>query len=199
MKLENRAYNNSARLAKAEELRLKMMTCAINLYRERGYDSFTLDDVASCAGTTVQTVLRKFGSKTTLIVEALRVSSIAHHGETLLGEATTDDLPKLVSELYDFYDRIGDAVLRNLADAFRLPELQEANEQGREGHRNWVAKTFANELAAESDPEREALFNAIMAATDIYLWQVLRRDQQLEPATADAAILRILRGLTKGE
>lgn len=175
------------------------MTCAIDLYRDRGYDSFTLDDVASCAGTTVQTVLRKFGSKSTLIVEALKVSSIAHHGETLLGEATTDDLPKLVSELYDFYDRIGDAVLRNLADAFRLPDLHEANELGRISHRKWVARIFEKELAAEKEPARTALFNAFMAATDIYLWQILRRDQQLERAAADAAVLRILQGLIKGK
>src|SRR5580693_9185589 len=62
---------NSARAAKAEATRARIRAAAIALYTDRPIEDFTLEEVAKRAQTTVQTVLRAFGSKEELVYEAL--------------------------------------------------------------------------------------------------------------------------------
>src|SRR6476646_2937150 len=58
-----RAYRMRARADAAEQTALRIMDAAIRLWREAGYDEFTLQDVADRAGVSLSTVMRRFGSK----------------------------------------------------------------------------------------------------------------------------------------
>ena len=61
----------TARAAKADGTQERIVESAMAFYFERPIDDFTLDAVADRAETTVQTVLRAFGSKDDLLFAAL--------------------------------------------------------------------------------------------------------------------------------
>ena len=71
MKLSKRSYVMTARAAKAEATRTRILASAMQLYTERAIEDFILDEVAEHSATTVQTVLRIFGNKDKLIFATL--------------------------------------------------------------------------------------------------------------------------------
>lgn len=58
-----RVYRMGSRAEAAEETRVRILDAVIGLHMERYHDQISLEDVAGRAGVTVQTVLRRFGSK----------------------------------------------------------------------------------------------------------------------------------------
>ena len=52
---------------------------------------------------------------------------------------------------------------------------------GRDGHRRWVARTFEPFLPTGSKA-RKAAITRLVVATDVYVWQLLRRDMNLSRA-----------------
>jgi hypothetical protein len=48
--------------------------------------------------------------------------------------------------------------------------------------------------ARHSSRERDAVLMAVLAATDVYVWKLLRRDLGLDPKQAQAAIERLVTG-----
>ena len=63
MSVVKRPYNQTARAASAEGLRQKIVTAFRDLLLTRWIDEITLDEVATSAGTTRQSVIRLFGGK----------------------------------------------------------------------------------------------------------------------------------------
>jgi hypothetical protein len=63
MKAPHRHCDMPGPAAKAEATRGCIRRCAAQLYLARSIDEFTLEEVATAAGTTVQTVLRAFGGR----------------------------------------------------------------------------------------------------------------------------------------
>jgi hypothetical protein len=84
------------------------------------------------------------------------------------------------------YEKGGDATIRVLALEQRVPALRPFMERGRAGHRAWIQEAFADHLPPEG-PERERAIALHQAATDVYVWKLLRRDLGLSrAATIDA-------------
>ena len=196
MKMEKRSYDMRTRSAKAEATRDRIRQNAMQLYRERPLDEFTLDEVAARAETTVQTVLRAFSSKDNLIVVAL--AALAPGGSPIK-LSDPGDVAAAVMVIFDLYENIGDRVIQQLADERRLPGLKTNLDVGRRIHREWVKAVFAPQLGTYTGHGRSHVFHGLMAATDVYVWKLLRRDQGLHRATAEAVVRRIITGLTKQE
>lgn len=154
-----------------------MAKCAAVVMRRRNFGDFTLDEIAERAGTSVQTILRAYGSKEALFVEALSKHAVADVDEEMRAALASDEIPEIVAALFRLYDKIGDAVIRMMAEEPKFPALKEANDIGRTYHRNTVNTVFAAYLAPLPPEERAILHSALRAATDIYVWQVLRRDE----------------------
>ena len=73
---------------------------------------------------------------------------------------------------------MGDLLIQRLGDERRRPAMKPALDAGRANHRAWVEKIFAPMV--EGEPRRSHLtLDAITAATDVYVWQKLRRDMGL--------------------
>lgn len=196
MKLKKtRAYDNRARLAKAEERKRRIMLCTAELYREKAIGDITLEDVATRAETTVQTILRAFGSRSALVLASIYEISLEGGTDKPMRHATSDDVPGTVRAMFDLYEMVGDVVIRRLADAPQVPDLREGNERGRHDHLEWVRDIFAPDLARLAEPDRTELFNALVAATDLYIWQILMRDQKLDRPLAEAVVVRMIEGL----
>lgn len=151
---------------------------------------FTLENVASATGTSVRTVLRVFGSKEALILEAM--------GSFRSTVPARDELPRTVGEavatLVDDYEAIGDRVIGMLTEEHRVHGLEVVADEGRQRHREWVEAAFAEQLAHAPSRDRAATLMAVLAATDVYVWKLLRRDLGLDRKQAQIAIERLVTG-----
>lgn len=193
---KKRAYDMTARTAKTEATKQRICDVTVQLYAEREIEDFTLEDVAERADTTVQTVLRIFGSKDELVYAALERMSSAG---VPLRLTPPGDVAAAVHAIYDLYEGVGDLVIRRLADQHRRPHFQPMLAEGRLQHRRWLQHVFAPQLERERGPARMQLFNALIAATDVATWNVLRRDTGLSRAAAEAVVQRLIDGVLPNE
>jgi AcrR family transcriptional regulator len=194
--MSKRRYDMTARRVRAAETKERIRAVAVALYRERSLDDFTLDDVAERAETTVQTVLRAFGSKENLALAAL--AGVAAAG-TPLRPSPPGDVDAAVAAIYDVYEAIGDFVIAQLADERRRPALKPSLDAGRENHREWVRQIFAPQLNSRRGSARTQLFNILIVALDVYVWKLLRRDLALSRSASQTAVRTIVAGVIDAE
>lgn len=169
-----RPYRQTARAAAAAQTRRDILAAAVALWRERALDAITLADIAERAGVTVQTVLRRFGSKDG-VVEACIEEGASGIPEAR-DEAPVGDVAGALDVLLDHYEADGDPTLRTLSLEDRLPAARRIAESGRRHHRAWCARVFGPFLPDPEADGYEACLDAFVAATDLYLWKLLRRD-----------------------
>ena len=169
-----RQYNMTARAEAAARTARDILTATIELWRERSLDEITLQAIADRAGVSVQTVIRRFGSKEGIVEATLR----GDVGEVRVerDRTTAGDVDAAVDTLLSHYERDGDAVLRTLALEDKMEAARAITAKGREEHRRWCARVFAPFLPAPDAREYDLRLDAFFAATDIYLWKLLRRD-----------------------
>ena len=195
MNLKTRKYDNSKRQAQAEARRTHILKCAARLISAASEDAFRLEDVAKAAGVSVQTILRAFGSRVGLMVATLETEAPDAVDFTRFANIDVSNLDSFVRTVFTVYDKIGDLVIGTLADENRSPEFKKSLDVGRTFHREWVTKVFAPYIERKPDPERQVLFHALMAATDIYIWKILRRDEALSLDETVATVVLTLKSL----
>ena len=103
-----------------------------------------LDDVASAAGVSVQTIMRLFGSRTALLEGAGK--ELERHISEQRDRAAPGDIDGAIAGLFDHYEEVGDVAIRNLAEE-NDPAVQPIINIGRVRHRQWVERHFAPQLA----------------------------------------------------
>jgi AcrR family transcriptional regulator len=189
----SRQYVMRARAESAAATKQSILESAHQLLLAHSFEEMTVDMVAAGADTTTRTVLRLFGSKEELLARALH--SLGQFG---LAPSTPSDVEALVSGTYDFYEKVGDTVIRWLADEPRIVAMHEHLNIGRRHLRAWVAEAFASELNQLRGSAQRELHDALIVAFDVYTWKLLRRDFGLSRRTAQATTLRIVRGLIGG-
>ncbi len=169
-----RSYQMGVRAELTAETGRKIIQAATDLWRVKSLDDLTLQEVADRAGVTVQTVIRRFGSKEGLIEAAIA------SGETGVRDEEDDvpagDIEQVLEYILAHYERDGDAVLRTLAIEDKLAAAKRLAEHGRRVHRTWCARVFAPYLPPAADDAYPARLDAFVAATDLYLWKLIRRD-----------------------
>jgi AcrR family transcriptional regulator len=154
---------------------------------------FSLEDIARGANTTVQTVLRHFGSKELLIQTAAR--RVAERVDRERALAPVGDVPGAVRNLVGHYERYGDLVVCMLAEEHRSKALRELTDRGRGIHREWVARTFAPQLDALRGVVHRRRVAQLVAVCDVYVWKLLRRDMKLGRRQVEAALIELVEGL----
>ncbi len=192
MKATPRPYVMTARADSAAATRARLIDSAAALLAGNTFDGMTLEAIAAGAGTTVRTALRIFGSKEMLFAEALHSLGELGHGPVVPG-----DIDASVSGAYDFYEKVGDAVIRWLADEPRLPVMREHLNIVRRHLRAWVGESFAPALARLEGGARKQMHDALIVAFDVYAWKLLRRDFGLSRKAAEAVVRRIVVALTR--
>lgn len=189
MKAAKRRYTMTSRAAKAQETRERIRESAIGIYRDNGIEGFTLDAVAHRARTTVQTILRAFGSKEELVLAALE--AMADTAATIK-PTKPGDVAAAVHATYDLYETIGDLLIARLGEEHRYPSLKPLLELGRAGHREWVETAFAPYV--ENRPD---VFEMLNVLTDLYVWKLLRRDRRLSRAAAERLVVYMITSIVK--
>jgi AcrR family transcriptional regulator len=191
-----RPYVMRARAASAEATRQQILDAAVAEIWCRRMTEVRLEDIASRAELTVQTVLRVFGSRARLLDAAWEVTVTRVRKQR--GAATPGDVAGTVHALYDHYEEMGDFVVRNLADEARVPGLRATLEWGRREHRKAMRRQFASWLDAREPGDRRALLDCLVAACDVYVWKLLRRDLGRSRSDAEARVRRIVSGILEG-
>jgi AcrR family transcriptional regulator len=168
-----RPYRQTARAAAAEATARHILETFNGCMRSQWFDEVTLDEVARRAGVNVRTVIRRYGSKEGLLKCFAEdfVPTVAVERETPPG-----DIAAAVGRLVEVYETWGDSVIRNLAQEPRHPALKPLMDLGRGRHRAITAQTYAPWLERLAEPERQRTLDALVAATDVYVWKLVRRD-----------------------
>jgi AcrR family transcriptional regulator len=175
MDTKKRSYEMRARKDATDATYNAIAQAALDSVAAKRSLSVTLGSVAERAGVTVKTVLRHFGSRDALIDAAW---SRALQDLVLERSAPPGDPEGALSVLIEHYELRGDMVLGLLAEEVEDPRALEICDSGRLEHRGWVADVFGPELPAEA-VERSRLIDALVVATDVYAWKLLRRDRGL--------------------
>lgn len=174
--MATRAYRQVARAAAVEDTERQITDALSNLLEQRWFDEITLDDIAGAAGTTRQTIVRRFGSKTGVL------SAMAAQLDSGIRAQRWSTRPKAVQEivtvLHQDYERTGDQLVRTLNQEARIPEFAAVLDRGRQGHREWIEDMFAPWLSELDPKERMDLMSQLLAVTDVWVWHLLRRAQK---------------------
>lgn len=192
-----RPYRMEARAQAAADTHRRVLEAAIRRLGDAFYDEVSLADVAREAGVTVQTVLRRFGSKeglaeaaTTLGLEKVRAERFA---------SPPGDLDAAVGSLVAHYEAWGERSLRFLAQEDRVAAIRRVTDAGRALHHEWVDHAFGPWLARLRGASRARRRAALVAVTDVYVWKVLRRDLGLDPRTAETVLRSLVAAVVEGE
>lgn len=186
---ERRAYRQTARAQATQSTRNRIMDAALALFWEAPDVEATLDAVATRAGVTVQTVIRHFGGRDGLFAAAAERESarVAAERDPI---AAAGDPRRAITDLVAHYERIGEGVLRMLADERRIPALGAIAAQGRAFHRDWVSAVFAGSLAGVEPDVRRRRHAELAALTDVHVWKLLR-EAGLTPDEVTVAIVEM--------
>lgn len=168
-----RPYRQNARAAAAEATGERIIDAFIARLQSGWFDEITLDQVARESGVTVQTVIRRFGGK-----EGLLEAAQSRFGAAIRARRATPrgDANAAVAALVEDYEAAGDLIMRVLAQEDRYAPLKAVADVGRASHRAWTGEQFAPWLERLAEPARTAAHDALVVATDIYVWKLVRRD-----------------------
>jgi AcrR family transcriptional regulator len=187
---EKRTYRMVARAEAAAATRERLLGAAWQRFSERHFEDVRLADVAADAGVSAQTLHAHFGTKDALFAAAWGWK-MAPEGARR-DSAPVGDVDAAVRVLYDSYDLDGDAVLRLLAQEERIPAVREMADNGRAWHRAWVQRTFAPLLDGLSGAVRERRLVALVVATDLLVWKLLRREMGLGRRKAERIVTEMV-------
>lgn len=189
-----RGYRQALRAQQADANTDRIVTACMRLIKSvRRMPEITLDDIARASGVTVRTVLRRFGSRDGAFEAAF--SRIESEIKSLRQPTPPGDVDAAIASLIDQYEQIGDLNIRALEAEDQLPLVHRGLEGGRRAHRQWLDDVFTPCLVQRSPREKARRFIALYAATDIYVWKLLRRDLKLDRDATKDAVGDMVRGV----
>ncbi len=175
---QKRRYRGHVQAEIAAATYRRILDAVLSLYSECWLDQITLEHIAERAEVTVQTIIRRFGTKEQLFgVAAREVYSLV---ERQRDETPVGDIDGAVQYLIAHYEQEGDQAMRSLAQEGMYPFLREFTDAGRAYHHAWVERVFAPFLDGSAGQERDRLVAALVAITEVYTWKILRRDMGLD-------------------
>lgn len=170
----------------------RLVAAAWRHFATRPYEKVLLREIAAEAHVTPQTLHVRFGSK-----EQLLTAAYTWFGEQEIADrpaAPTTDVPAAIAQVYDRYEQHGQAILRMLSQEERIPAVRRMTEAGRAYHRHWAQTTFAPLLHGLRGVRRELRLTAIVAATDLLVWKILRLDAKLPRDRAEQVVTAMIQG-----
>lgn len=187
--LNTRSYTMTARAAQVAATRRSLMESAIELAASRPLASITLEDVATGAGTSVQTLLRHFDSR-----QGLLEATADYARQLVRGERRVEPggAAAAVRTVVDHYEKRGDSTLLLLAQEETDPSaVADIVEAGKAVHRQWVEDAFAAQVTSPMT------IDLLVVATDVYTWKLLRRDRGHTRRDTEALMLRLVDAVLK--
>ena len=185
-----RSYDMSKRARQTAQTRENIIAATERLLASRLLDDITLRVIAKEAGTTVQTVLRHMESRDGCFDAVAR--EVAARVKEQRGQTEHDSIEEAVDALIEHYESEGRLILNLLAQerdggAF----VAEMMKTGRTFHRRWVRRCFLHYIHRDMQTDIDAL----VVATDIYAWKLLRLDLGRSPRAARRVITNMVKSI----
>ncbi|GAB3607502.1 hypothetical protein GCM10027413_29110 [Conyzicola nivalis] len=176
--MNTRPYKMTSRAESAARTADSIADAMLQRFGDLPYERIRLEDIALDAGVTVQTVLRRFGSKPELLVSVVtrELGKIAN-----ARAAVARSLPaETITALADHYEKYGELILKTYAEAHLVDGLPAIAARGRAFHVNWCQETFAPHLDPATDEQsRDRRLAQIVAVCDARTWFILRIERAL--------------------
>jgi AcrR family transcriptional regulator len=191
-----RPYRMRLRAEAAAATAERLLAAAWANFASRPYEDVRLAEIAAEAGVTVQTLHNRFVSKDELFAGAYAWfggQEIAEREEAPIG-----DVREAVAVLFRRYETHGDSIARMIAQEDRIEAIRQMTEAGRAYHRSWVERTFEPQLGELDGAERERRVVAMVVASDLVVWRLLRREIGLKQDEAEAVVVEMLLGARPG-
>ncbi|HEY9312359.1 TetR/AcrR family transcriptional regulator [Williamsia sp.] len=190
-----RTYIQSGRAESKVATRTRIVAAAKDLFLEKSFEDVTLAAIAKASGVSHQTVLNHFESKTGVVLGVAELLTEQTTGAR--NQAKPGDIDGAIAALIGEYEAMGDANVRWAMSADRFPDLADAMDTARALHQQWLATIFGADLPSD-DAAREQMVHALHAATDVYVWKLLRRDLRLSRADTEKTMTDLVAGVLKG-
>jgi AcrR family transcriptional regulator len=187
----SRPYRMTVRADAAERTGERIVDAMLRRYADLPYDRIRLEDVAADAGVTVQTVIRRFGSKHGLLAATVEreFTRLAADRAAAMGE----DAESTMHALVRYYEHHGALILKLYSEAHQAPGVPELAARGRAYHLNWCREAFSEALQRIDDSDvRARRLAQVVAICDAATWRILRFDGDLSPEQTEAALLELL-------
>ncbi len=173
----------------------RLLAAAWKHFGSRAYEEVRLREIAADALVTEQTLLARFHSKDELLTAAYKWWGMI---EMQRRDATPAGLfPEAVANAFDHYEAHGTAILRMLSQEDRIPAVRELTDKGRDYHRDWASRVFQPLLADLQRAPRKRRLTALMIATDVLVWKLLRLDMQLSRTQAEKTVLEMIESYSR--
>ncbi len=185
--IEHRPYKQVARARAQERTREALLEVASEEFYGDRWQKSSLETLSAKAGVTKQTLLRHFGSKDGLLMQALARSASRIFDQRW--DVPAGDVEAAVENLLDHYEEWGERSLRIGAwlDGGASP-LAKLSRMAREVHYDWVGYVFGPWLEELEEPARARLRATLIALCDVHTWQLLSRDLGLPRSEVHATL-----------
>jgi AcrR family transcriptional regulator len=187
---KERTYRMTARAEAAAATGERLLAAAWKHFSARPYEEVRLREIAADALVTEQTLLARFHSKDELLTAAYGWWAVSEKSRR--DAAAVGRFPEAVANVFDHYEAHGTAILRMLSQEERIPAVRYLTDRGRDYHRDWVSRVFQPLLAGLRRASRERRLTAVVIATDVLVWKLLRLDMQLSRSQAEATVVEMI-------
>lgn len=190
---ETRPYRMKKRARQAAQTVEDILDAFEALMLELPVDDITLAAIAERADCSVQTIMRRFGSRQGLF-DALG-QRIGDRIDAQRGDVRPGDIDAAVQNVLEHYEEEGRLVLRLLAQEHTSSDAREGAERGRAYHREWVEVSLGPLIETDDPDERHEVIDALVAATDLYTWKLLRLDLGRSRDAVRGTVERLVRSV----
>ncbi len=187
---KGRSYRMTARADAAAATGERLLAAAWKHFGTRPYEEVRLREIARDARVTEQTLLARFHSKDELLTAAYRWWAMSEKSRR--DAAPAGRFPEAVANVFDHYEAHGTAILRMLAQEDRIAAVRTLTDRGRDFHREWASRVFQPLLAGTRRAHRERRLAAVIIATDVLVWKLLRLDMRLSRPQAEQTVLEMI-------
>ncbi len=183
---DRRPYKKVARAKAQERTQDALIDAATDEFFEGNWLQVSLETLSAKAGVTKQTLLRHFGSKDGLLMQALMRGATQVHDQRW--STPTGDVAGAVENLLDHYQAWGERSIR-IGEWQRGPAMLGMLSRGaRQVHYEWVEHAFAPWLQDVREPARARRRAALIALCDVQTWWIMSHDLGLERAEVHATL-----------
>jgi AcrR family transcriptional regulator len=192
-----RPYKQAARAESTERTRKALLDAADEeLYGERWREA-SLESLARRAGVTKQTLLRHFGSKDGLLLQALGRGAVEVFNQRF--SPPSADIGGAIDNLLDRYQTWGERSVRVGAWQRGPATLAKLSQLARQVHYDWVEHAFGRWLEPLEENVRERRRAALIALCDVHTWWLLSHDLELSRAEMRATLTDAIERLLEEE
>jgi AcrR family transcriptional regulator len=184
--IDRRPYKKVAREEAQQRTREALLQAAIEEFYGDRWNQTSLEALAARAGVTKQTLLRHFGSKEGLLIQAL-----VHGAARVLDErwsTPVGDVEGAIENLLDHYEVWGARARRIGAWQDAPTVLAKLSQAGRQLHYQWIEFAFAPQLEGLDETAFARRRAELIVICDVQTWWTLSHDLGLPRAEIKAIL-----------